>query len=192
MNTQDGDITILLRQLTEGDNDALDRVMPMLYDELRGMARSRLKHERDGHTLEPTALVNEVYLKLARHQRINAESRTQFFAVAARTMRRVLVDYARTKKRLKRGGGAAHVPIEEVEPFLSEKDADELLALEDALNRFAKMNPRGAEVVELRFFSGLTLEETAQLLGVSVKTAQRDWIAARAWLHKEVSKDLRL
>ena len=186
------DITRLLGRVSDGDHEALDRVVRLLYDELRAMARHRLEGERSGHTLSATALVNEVYLKLAQHRRINARDRAQFFAVAATTMRRVLVDYARAKRRHKRGGGEPHVPLDEVEPFLSDAEADEVLALDDALNRLAEINPRGAEVVQQRFYAGLSLEETAELLGVSAKTVQRDWTAARAWLRKEVARDLDL
>jgi len=184
------DITRLLGRVADGDHDALDRVVRLLYDELRTMARQRLEGERVGHTLSATALVNEVYLKLAQHRRINARDRAQFFAVAATTMRRVLVDYARAKRRHKRGGGEAHVPLDEVEPFLSDEEAEEVLALDDALNRLAEINPRGAQVVQHRFYAGLSLEETAESLGVSAKTVQRDWVAARAWLRKEVARDL--
>ena len=185
-------LTDWLGRLDSGDPEALDRVVRLLYDELRGLARNRLRSERAGHTLSATALVNEAYLRLARQHRIPAGSRTQFFGVAARTMRRVLVDYARTRKRLKRGGDSEPIPLEEVEPFLSEEEADEILSLEDALGRLAAGNPRAAEIVELRFFSGLTVEEIAQQKGVSGKTVQRDWITARAWLRKEVARDLGL
>jgi RNA polymerase sigma factor (TIGR02999 family) len=185
-------LTDWLGRLDSGDPDALDRVVRLLYDELRGLARDRLRSERAGHTLSATALVNEAYLRLARQHRIPAASRTQFFGVAARTMRRVLVDYARTRKRLKRGGDSVPIPLEEVEPFLSEEEADEILTLEDALGRLAGANPRAAEIVEMRFFSGLTVEEIAGQLGVSGKTVQRDWITARAWLRKEVARDLGL
>jgi len=185
-------LTDWLGRLDSGDPEALDRVVRLLYDELRGLARARLRSERAGHTLSATALVNEAYLRLARQHRIPAGSRTQFFGVAARTMRRVLVDYARTRKRLKRGGDSEPIPLEEVEPFLSEEEADEILTLEDALGRLAAANPRAAEIVELRFFSGLTVEEIAAQKGVSGKTVQRDWITARAWLRKEVARDLGL
>ena len=184
------DLTQWIERLGKGDEQALDRVMRVLYDELRGMARAKLSGERTGHTLDATALVNEVYIKLARHNRINAESRTQFFAVAAKTMRRILVDYARTKKRLKRGGGQAPIPLEDVEPFLSDEEAGEILALEDAMKRLADINPRGAEVVEQRFYAGLTLEEIAQLMGITERTVRRDWVVARAWLRKEVAGEL--
>lgn len=186
------DLTRWLHEMSEGDPAALDRVVGLLYDELRAMARGRLANERKGHTLSPTAVVNEVYMKLARQQRIAAPDRTRFLAVAATTMRRVLVDYARTRRRHKRGGGEANVPLDDVEHMLSESEAAEVLALDDALTRLSEINPRGAEVVQQRFYAGLSLEETAALLGVSSKTVQRDWIAARAWLRKEVARELDL
>jgi RNA polymerase sigma factor (TIGR02999 family) len=188
----ESDLTLWLRRLDDGDPAALDRVVRELYDELRSVARDRLRSERPGHTLSATALVNEAYLRLSRARRIPAESRTRFFAVAAVTMRRVLVDYARARKRLKRGGDAETVPLEDVEPFLGEEQADEILALEDAMVRLAAANGRAAAVVEHRFFAGLTMDEIADVLKVSPKTAQRDWVAARAWLRKEVSRSLEL
>ena len=189
------DLSKDLVELASGDPAALDRVVRCLYDELRALARAYLRNERDGHTLQATALVNEVYLRLCREHKIGAESRAQFLAVAATTMRRILVDYARTRGRKKRGGGAVHVALEadaigEDEFLLTEDEADELLALEDALTRLGEVNERAAKVVEHRFFAGLSLDETAELLGVSSKTVHRDWIAARAWLRKEVARDL--
>jgi RNA polymerase sigma factor (TIGR02999 family) len=160
------------------------------YDELRGMARALLRRERRGHTLSTTGLVNEAYLRLAGQAGLHGAERTRFFAAATATMRRILVDHARHRRRLKRGGGEAPVPLDEVEALLSDAEADELVSLDDALARLEAVNPRGCEVVQYRFFGGLTLEETAALLGVSAKTVQRDWIAARAWLRKEVARDL--
>jgi len=184
------DLTRWLDALQAGDSAALDEIVRVLYDELRALARSRLRAERPEHTLSATALVNEVYLKLAAHDRIGAASRTQFMAVAANTMRRILVDYARTRKRQKRGGGQAPIPLEEVEPFLSEGEADEILALDEAIARLAERNPRAAKVVEQRFYAGLSLEEIAQLLGITTRTVRRDWVVARAWLRKEVAGEL--
>ena len=186
------DLSAALRRLADGDPAALDRVMHLLYDELRELARRRLRSERGDHTLGATALVNEAYLRLARQHSIDAASRTQFFIVAAKTMRRVLVDYARRRRRMKRGGDLERVPLDDDIPFLTDHAADELLALEDALVRLAAANPRAAEVVEHRFFSGLTVEEIAAARGVSSKTVQRDWVVARAWLRKEVARDLEL
>jgi len=184
------EITRWLGRMGEGDPEALDRVVRLLYDELRIMARRQLSNERSSHTLSATALVNEVYLKLARHAQINAGDRVQFFAVAATTMRRVLVDYARSRNRKKRGGGQDDVALEEVEAFLTERESEEVLALDAALDRLAALNPRAAKVVEQRFYAGLSVEETASLLNVSKKTIQRDWLAARAWLRKEVSFEI--
>lgn len=186
----DEDLTLWLGRLSKGDEAALDRIVRVLYDELRTLARSRLNSERADHTLAATALVNEMYLKLATQRRINAADRMQFMAVAATTMRRVLVDYARARLRGKRGGGAANVPLDDVAPFLSEQESDEVLALDAAIERLAAMDARAARVVEQRFYAGLSVEESAQLLGVSTKTVQRDWIAARAWLRKEVARQL--
>ena len=181
------DLTRWLDALRAGDSAALDEIVRVLYDELRTLARSRLRAERAEHTLSATALVNEVYLKLAAHDRIGAASRTQFMAVAANTMRRILVDYARTRNRKKRGGGETPIPLEEVEPFLSKDEADEILALDEAIARLAERNPRAAKVVEQRFYAGLSLVEIAQLLGISDRTVRRDWLVARAWLRKEVA-----
>ncbi len=184
------EITRWLGRLSDGNDGALERVVQLLYDELRTMARSHLRNERAGHTLSNTALVNELYLKLAQHQTIRAHDRVQFFKIAATTMRRLLVDYARTKRRQKRGQGDTPIPLDEVEAFLADDEAQEILAIDEALRRLSVIHPRGAEVVQQRFYVGLSLEETADLLGVSTKTVQRDWITARAWLRKEVSTDL--
>lgn len=188
--TRDENLTIWLGRMAAGDDVALDHVMHLLYDEIRAMARQRLRSERSDHTLAATALVNEVYLKLAAQHRINAGDRMQFMGVAAVTMRRVLVDYARTRTRAKRGGGERPVPLEDAEPFLSVEESDEILALDTAIERLAALDPRAAKVVEQRFYAGLSVAETAQLLGVSTKTVQREWVAARAWLRKEVAREL--
>jgi RNA polymerase sigma-70 factor (ECF subfamily) len=182
-----GQITQWLRRLHDGDEAALEQLMPLLYDELRLLARKQLRNERPGHTLSTTGLVNEAYLRLVDQRQLRAEDRPQFFAIAATTMRRILVDYARTRKRLKRGGGQVPIPLEEAEQFLTEAEAEEVLAVEAALDRLTALAPRAVQVVQCRFFSGLTLDETAEALGVSVKTVQRDWLAARAWLRKEIA-----
>ncbi len=187
-----GEITVWLGRLRDGSPEALDRLVPLLYEDLRRLARQRLRAERTGHTLDTTALVNEAYLRLVDQRRIAAGDRSEFFAAASRTMRRVLVDYARARQRAKRGGGVAPVPLAAVEEFLSEKAADETLALDEALARLEQVQPRAARVVELRFFGGLTLAEAAELLGVSAKTVQRDGDAAMAWLRKEVRSALAL
>lgn len=167
-----------------------DAQMRLVYDELRRLARRHLQGERDGHTLGATALVHEAYLRLAEQTTLAADERTRFFAAASNTMRRVLVDHARRRGRLKRGGGQDPVPIEGLAELLSDEACDELVALDDALDRLAHASPRAAIVVQNRFFGGLSLEETAEALGVSSKTVQRDWIVARAWLKKEIVQEL--
>lgn len=188
------DPTAWLRRFQDGDAAALERVVRLLYDELRQLARQRLRHERDGHTLGATALVHEAFLRLAAQHQLPSGSRAAFLAAASNTMRRVLVDYARTRRRVKRGAGATALPLDEVpeDAFLTDAEADEVLALEDALARLAQVEPRAAVVVEHRFFSGLSVEEIAGVLGVSEKTVQRDWILARAWLRREVARELTL
>lgn len=151
------------------------------------MAHGRMRGERSDHTLSTTALVNETYLKLRRERRINAADRSQFLAAAGNTMRRILVDHARARTREKRGGGERPISLDAAEPFLAVEKAEEIVALDDALRVLESVNPRGVEVVVHRVFSGLTSDETAKVLGVSSKTVQRSWIAARAWLRKEVA-----
>jgi RNA polymerase sigma-70 factor, ECF subfamily len=170
----------------------VDELAPQLYEELRRLSHAHLRRERPDHTLGTTALVHEAWVRLAGQAGLSADDRTRFFAIASTTMRRVLVDYARERRRIKRGGGAVAVSLDDIEPFLSEEEADEMLALDDALDRLAKLDPRAVSVVQHRFFGGYTLEETASLLGVSLKTVQRDWLAASAWLRKEVALDLGL
>ncbi len=186
----DDTITHALARLRAGDTAALGDLFPLIYDELKGVARAQLAGEQTGHTLGPTALVHEAYMNLARRTRLRPEDRTHFLNVAAQTMRRVLIDHARARKRLKRGSGETPVLLEEVHAVMTDQAADELVALDDALERLALANPRAAQVVERRFFAGLSLEETAEVLGVSSKTVQRDWLVARAWLRKEIDQEL--
>ena len=181
-----GDVTRWLERWRDGDREALDSIVPLLYGELREVAQRALRRERPDHTLSATALVNEAYLRLLEQRRIAAQDRAGFLAVAACTMRRLLVDYARSRRRDKRGGGAESLPIEEAELFLTAGEAEEVLALDMALDRLAAANPRGSQVIEHRYFAGLSLEESAEALGVSAKTVQRDFLAARAWLRKEL------
>ena len=185
-------ITVWLDRLRAGDPDALAHLLPLVYDELRAAARRQLRGEGREHTLTPTALVHEVYLRLLNQRSIGAEHRGDFLGIAAQTMRRVLVDHARRRLAQKRGRGEAHVPIDDVEFALSDGEAKEVLALEDALGRLAAMDDRAARVVEQRFYGGLSVEEIAVQLGVSTKTVQRTWLAARAWLRKEVAAGLGL
>lgn len=164
-------------------------MVALLYDELRLLARQRLRDERSEHTLDTTALVHEAYLRLFQQQALDARTRADFFAIASNTMRRVLVDYARARRRQKRGGGQPMVPLDEVAPFLTDRAAEEALGIDDALERLRAMEPRAVKVVEMHFFGGLTLAEIAGLLDLSEKTVQRDWQAARAWLRKEIRAD---
>lgn len=169
--------------------DDTPSLVARLYDELRALARAQLRGERTGHTLDTVALVNEAYLRLVQQGNIDPADRTRFFAIAATTMRRILVDHARARSRLKRGDGAVHMALDE-EAWLSDPEAEELLALDEALERLAAIHERASVVVQQRFFGGLSLDETAELLGVSRKTVQRDWLMARAWLRREVERDL--
>ena len=182
-----GEITRALERLRHGDPGSLDQVVALLYEELRRLARQRLRDERSEHTLDTTALVHEAYLRLFHQQAIDAGTRADFFAIASSTMRRVLVDYARARRRQKRGGGQALVPLDDVAPFLTDRAAEEVLGLDEALERLRTMQPRAVKIVEMHFFGGMTLSEIAGLLSVSEKTVQRDWQAARAWLRKEVT-----
>lgn len=183
---EEPDITQLLRELSQGRRDALDRLMPIVYHELRRIAHGQLRRERPGHTLNTTALVHEAYLKLVNIRQVEWRDRAHFFAVAARVMRRVLIDYARARKREKRGGEAVQVPLVEALE-LPVGQADDLLALDDALARLERQNERQCRVVECRCFAGLSLEETAAALGTSVATVKRDWTFSRAWLNRELA-----
>lgn len=169
---------------------SVDDLVARHYAELRALAHRYLRRERAGLTLQTTGLVNEAYLRLASLDGIEPDERTRFFAVASTTMRRILVDHARSRHRQKRGNGGEALPLDDIDAALTDDEAEELVALDEALSRLAEINPRGSDVVQYRFFGGLTLDETADLLGVSAKTVQRDWLAARAWLRKEVAKDL--
>jgi len=164
------------------------------YDELRSLARSLLRRERVGHTLDTAGLVNEAWLRLASQSDLTATERSRFFAIAVTTMRRILVDHARARLRIKRGAGGEPVTLKDAEAaaLLTTEEADHLVVLDEALERLEQVSPRAAEVVRYRFFGGLSLEETAALLEVSGKTVQRDWLAARAWLRKEVARALDL
>lgn len=186
----DDTITRSLARLRAGDNDALDALFPLIYGELKGVAKAQLRAEATGHTLGPTALVHEAYMNLAKRTLLQPEDRAHFLSIAARTMRRILIDHARGRKRMKRGAGEVPVLLEEIHAVMTDRSADELVALDEALDRLAALNPRAALVVERRFFAGLTLEETGESLGVSLKTVQRDWLVARAWLRKEVDQEL--
>jgi RNA polymerase sigma-70 factor, ECF subfamily len=181
------DVRQLLRAWGEGDEYALERLMPLVYDELRRTARRYMAHERPGHTLQTTALVNEVYLRLVDSARTNWQDRTHFFAVCAQVMRRILVDWARARRAAKRGG-EIHPPELEQAPELRMQAGTDLVALDDALKALAALEPRKSRVVELRFFGGLSVEETAEVLKVSPDTVMRDWKLAKSWLRRELGR----
>ncbi len=179
------DVTELLLSLDSDRGRAVDRLFPLVYDELRGVAAARLRAERAGHTLSATALVHEAYMKLVNQDRVDWQNRAHFFAVAARAMRRILMDYATRRNAEKRGGGAPVVTLG-VESGQQDSNLDELLSINQALERLGKLNERQEKVVELRFFGGLRLEEIAEVLGVSLASVNRDWRMARAFLTTEL------
>jgi RNA polymerase sigma-70 factor, ECF subfamily len=178
---EEGQVTVLLQQMREGDGGAADRLVPLLFRELHELARIYLRREGSGHTLQPTALVNEAYLRLTGDQARDWEGRSHFIGVAASVMRRLLIDHARRKKSEKR-----QAPATNSEEYMSSEQAEELLALNVALDRLATFNERHAKVVELRYFGGLSIEETAEALQVAPMTVKRDWMAARAFLKQQV------
>jgi RNA polymerase sigma factor (TIGR02999 family) len=181
------DATRILEALQQGDPKASSELLPLVYDELRRLAAWQMAREAPGHTLQPTALVHEAYLRLVGHEDSRGNSRRHFFAAAAEAMRRILVENARRKSRLKRGGQLERVDVEEVEIPAPLPD-DDLLAVDEALDRLSELEPRAAEVVKLCFFVGLTQEQAAQNLDVSVSTVERFWAFARAWLFQEIEK----
>jgi RNA polymerase sigma-70 factor (ECF subfamily) len=180
------EITELLNRVAPGDATALDRLLPVVYDELRRLAARHLSAERAGHTLQPTALAHEAYLKLVGQRESRWQNRAHFLGVAARVMRRILVDYARQRKAEKRGGGEAPVSLD-TSTMIEERPQLAFDDLDHALNDLARLSERQAHVVELRYFGGLTLEETGEVLGISVVTVKRDWAVARAWLYRELT-----
>ena len=182
-------ITQLLVDWGRGDGAALERLMPLVYNELRRLARRYMRNERPGHTLQTTALVNEAYLKLAGQRGARFENRTHFYAIAASLMRRIMIDHARRRAYGKRGGGVRPVSLSEEAAVVEQRGA-ELVALDEALEAFALVDPRRARVVELRFFGGLSVEETATVLAVNPRTVKRDWRLARAWLRRQLAGDV--
>lgn len=182
------DLTGLLIEWRQGDRAALDKLTPLVYDEIRRIAHRYMQGEREGHTLQTTALVNEAYLRLADQQKIEWQNRSHFFAVTAQMMRHTLIDHARRRHYAKRGGEAHQVPLEEG-VLMSQPRAAELVALDEALNELARLDPRKSRVVELRYFGGLSLEETATVMEVSPMTVRRDWRAAKAWLFRRMKDE---
>ena len=178
-------ITHLLKEWSEGDQRALHELTPLVYEELRQQAARYLRKERPGHSLQATALINEAFLRLVDVKNVQWQSRAQFFGIAANLMRRILVDHARRRDAEKRGGAQIRLTLEDVFAIAKEPDVD-LLAIDEALDRLAAIDEQQARIVELRFFSGLSVEETAAALGVSPKTVKRDWSVARAWLRREI------
>jgi RNA polymerase sigma factor (TIGR02999 family) len=179
-------VTELLVAWTEGDRYALERLMPVVYEELRRLARRQMRLERN-HTLQATALVHEAYMKLIEQHSVSWQNRAHFFAIAARLMRRIVMKRARRRATLKRGGGRDDVRLEDVDVASTQQTVD-VVALDDVLTRLAAFDPRQCEIVELRFFGGLSIEETAGVLGVSTGTVKREWRTAKAWLHKEIAR----
>lgn len=179
-------VTQLLIGWANGDKEALDALIPLVYDELRRQASRYLRHERAGHTLQTTALIHEAYVRLVDQRNVQWQNRAHFFGIAAQLMRRILVDHARTKKRAKRGGSDIKVSLTQANAITQSEDLD-VVALDESLARLAEFDEQQSRIVELRYFSGLTIEETAQVLGISTATVKRDWNMARAWLHRELS-----
>lgn len=185
---QAGNVTQMLRDWRDGQTQALENLLPFVYAELHRQAANFLRKERPGHTLQTTALINEAYLKLIDRREVNWQDRAHFFAVAAQAMRRILVDYAKRKHRAKREGDQVKVTLEAAEMISAKEKPVDVVALDEALNRLSERDVQQARVVELRYFSGLTLEETAEALRVSRTTVARDWETARAWLHRELTR----
>jgi RNA polymerase sigma-70 factor (ECF subfamily) len=181
------DVTSLLKKLAEGNQDAARELIPVIYQELHRLAAGHLRYERPDHTLQPTALVHEAYIKLVAQRNTDWQSRAHFFAVASNLMRRILVDYARRQMRAKRGAGQAKLSLDEV-VLLSPDRPDNLLALDECLTRLEKLDARQSRIVELRYFGGLKVNEVAQVLGVSPTTIRREWTSAKAWLYGELKE----
>ena len=181
------DATQLLLDLANGDEQALSQMLPLVYQELKRLARHYVSQERRGHTLQPTALVHEVYLRLIDQQRVDWSNRAQFLGLAAGMMRRILVNHALAKKTEKRGGLQHKLSLDEAVSFADEREVD-LVALDDALKTLESLDPQQSRIVELRFFAGLSIEETAEVLGISPATVKRDWNTAKLWLRREISK----
>ena len=191
MTSSPKSVTQLLIEWREGDETALDRLIPLVYEEMRRLARYYMRRERAGHTLQTSALINEAYIRLVDHKGMRWQNRAHFYAVAAQAMRRVLVDHARSRHYEKRGGGAHMVELDEA-AAVAQEQAAEMVALDEALTDLAAVDPRQSKVVELRYFGGMSVEETAEVLEVSAVTVMRDWRAAKAWLLRAITSDERL
>ena len=182
------EITQMLQEWSDGKEEILEQLLPLVYAELRRQAARHLRRERQDHTLQTTALVHEAYLKLVDQRNVRWESRTHFFAIASQAMRRILVDYARARKRAKRGGDDIRLSLAAADQAAGDQQAFDLITLDEALKRLAAIDEQQSRVVELRYFSGLSLEETAAILNISRATAAREWNMARAWLHRELTR----
>lgn len=180
------EVSQLLIDWSDGDTEALNKLIPVVYGEMRRLAHHYMRQERVGHTLQTTALVNEAYMRLADYKRMRWQGRAHFFAIAAQVMRRILVDHARSRNYAKRGGGELLASLEEA-AFVSDEGSAEVLAVDEALKALEAWDPRKGRIVELRFFGGLSIEETAEVLKVSPTTVQREWRSAKAWLHRAIS-----
>ena len=188
MTSSSNSVSQLLIAWGQGDEAALEQLTPLVYDELHRLARRYMRRESPGHTLQTSALVNEAYLRLIDQRNVSWQNRSHFFGIASQLMRRILVDHARTKKRAKRGGSDVRVSLTEATVVAKNKELD-VVALDEALERLAQLDEQQSKVVELRFFSGLTVEETAEVMGISKATVKRDWSMAKAWLHRELSRE---
>jgi len=182
------EITRMLHEWSDGRREALEDLMPLVYNELRRQASRYLRRERIGHTLQTTALIHEAYLKLIDQRDVNWQNRAHFFGIAAQGMRRILVDYAKTRHREKRGGAGENLPLDEARFIAFKEKSVDLVALDEALTQLAKFDDQQARVVELRYFSGLSIEETAEVLKISPATVKRDWTIAKGWLKREIGK----
>ena len=180
-----GKVSQLLVEWSAGDKAALDKLIPLVYDELHRMAHRYMRGERPGHSLQTSAVINEAYLRLVDYTKMRWQNRAHFFAVAAQLMRRILVDHARSLHYAKRGPGAVKVPLDEA--VVSQEPATDMVALDDALINLATLDPRKSQIVELRYFGGLSIEETAEVLGLSPTTVKREWRGAKAWLHRAIT-----
>jgi len=183
-------VTQLLLDWSDGDKTALDKLVPLVYQELRRLARYHMRRERAGHTLQTSALVNEAYIRLVDYKRMRFQDRAHFLAVAAQAMRRILIEHARGRRTARRGGADARKVSLDEAAVIADEQADEMIALDDALQSLAALDPRKTRIVELRYFGGLEIEETAEVLGISAATVKREWSTARLWLHREISRNV--
>ena len=182
------EISRILQEWSEGGAEVSERLMPLIYDELRRQASRYMRRERIGHTLQTTALIHEAYLKLVDRSDVNWQSRAHFFGAAAQAMKRILVDHAKSRRREKRGGAAEDLPLDEARFVVSRGKSVDLIALDEALTRFAEFDPQQAKIVELKYFAGMQIDEIAEALQISPATVKREWNSAKAWLHNEITR----